>query len=252
MAASAARATESLKRADALQCSVNELQSKCKDLESQLHAAKQSTEDANLKAAERELQAKLQAEAEASHMYRQLKSEHAADVQALLVQVNDASAASAADRTSHASVLQELRSCQAAHAAALSEKDRVIASKQSEISEAEARFHSYKKHAEEESAAAASSHAQAYRTQEAAHAASVEALQATYEMQLRQMRATSQGAIESVGKSQDALTSVRCDSFKVNANLYICVESRARVAGFRQPPGRPPTSPPRRNGASHR
>jgi hypothetical protein len=209
MTASAGRAAEVLRRADGLQCTVNELQARCKELEAQAQAAKQNIEDGNLKAAERELQARRQAEAEASHMYRQLRSEHEVAMQALLVQVKDASAAAAADSASHASVLKELHSCQAAHAAALSEKDRVIASMQIEISAAEARFHSYKKQAEEESADAASSHTQAHRTQEAAHAASVEALQATYEMQLRQIRATSQGAIESVGKSQDALTSVR-------------------------------------------
>ena len=214
MTTSAGRVAEALRRADGLQSTVNELQAKCKDLEAQLQGSKQNIEDATLKAAERELQARRQAEAEASHMYRQLRSEHEVAMQALHQQLKDESAASVADRASHALVVQELHSCQAAHAAALAEKDRVIASKQCEISEAEARFHSYKKHAEEESSAAASSHTQAYRTQEAAHAASVEALQATYEMQLRQLRATSQGAIESVGKSQDALTSV-CGDFCV-------------------------------------
>ena len=82
MTTSAGRVAEALRRADGLQSTVNELQAKCKDLEAQLQGAKQNIEDATLKAAERELQARRQAEAEASHMYRQLRSEHEVAMQA--------------------------------------------------------------------------------------------------------------------------------------------------------------------------
>jgi chromosome segregation ATPase len=214
---------EALRRADGLQSSVDALQAKCREFESQLQAVKHENEEAEKHAAARELQAKRQAESDASHMHRQLSSKHEAAVQALQQQLKDESAAAAAERVAHASALRELESCHATHTAALLEKERVISNKESEISEAEARIQSLKQRLQDESVAAASLHAQALRTQEAAHTASVEALQATYDLQLRQLRATSQGAIESVGKSQDALTLVRFDSIDVRLFLSLCV-----------------------------
>ena len=206
--AASGRMSEALRRADALQATADGLHVKCKDYEAQLQAAKQAAAEAEKKAAAREVLVRQHTEGEASRMCQQLKSEHEAIAQALQSQLKDESAAAAAQHAAHARTLQEFDSSLAAHAAALAEKDRVIAAKQAELTEADARLRSQKERAKDEEATAASSRVLAMQTQEAAHAAAVEALQLTYEMQLRQLRATSQGAIESVGKSQEALTSV--------------------------------------------
>ncbi len=197
-----------MRRADALQVSVDQLQAKCKEFEAQTQVAKQATEETAKQAAARELLVRQQAEAESSQIYKQLKSEHEESMKALHRQLKDESSAVLAERSAHASTRRELDNFRDAHAAAVAEKDRIIAAKQHEISEAEARLLSQRQRFEEEKASTATSHAQALRVQEATHSSSIEALQATYEMQLRQLRATSQGAIESVGKSQDALASV--------------------------------------------
>jgi len=207
--ATSGRMAETLRRADDAQASADRLHAKCKDYEAQLQVAQQAAADAEKRAVARELLVRQHADAEASHMCRQLKSEHEAAAQALQSQLKGESAAVAAEVAAHARTRQELDSSRSAHAAALAEKDRVIAAKHSELSDAEVRLQSQKQRAKDDEAAAASSHALALQTQESAHAAAVEALQLTYEMQLRQLRATSQGAIESVGKSQEALTSVR-------------------------------------------
>ncbi len=208
LSSATSRIAEALRRADGLQSNVDELQAKCRKLEAELQAAKNTTEEMEKAAVTREAAAKQQAEIEASHMYRQLSSQHDDAIQALQQRLTDDTAAAAAEREVQASERRELESRLAAQVLVIVEKDRVIASLQSGISDAEARLASYKQRMEEESAAVAASHAQALRAQEAAHSASVEALQATFDVQLRQLRATSQGAIESVGKSQDALTLV--------------------------------------------
>jgi hypothetical protein len=209
LSSASSRLAEALKRADGFQASAEEYQAKYKEIAAQLQASKNAKEEAEKDAAAREVLLRRQAEAEALEMCRQLNSVHEVSLETLRSQLQDESTAAATERAAHASALKELDSCRNLNAAALAEKERVITAKQLELSETESQFRSYRERAEEAKIAAESSHALALRTQEAAHAASVEALQATYEMQLRQLRATSQGAIESVGKSQDALTSVR-------------------------------------------
>jgi hypothetical protein len=208
ISAASARLVEALRRADTLQASVDQLQMKCNDFEAQLQAEKCSAEEAAKQAVSRELLVRRQAETEASLIYKQLKSEHEEGMKALQQQLKEESSAVAAEREAHDSTRRELDKTRDAQVAALAEKDRIISLKQNELSDAEARLLSQKQRAEDEKASTATLHAHALRTQEAAHTSSLEALQATYEMQLRQLRATSQGAIESVGKSQDALASV--------------------------------------------
>jgi hypothetical protein len=212
LSSTTSRLGEALRRADGLQSRVDELHAKCKHLYAELQAAKHATEEMEKVSAAREAAAKQQAEVEASHMYRQLNSQHGNAIQALQQRLKDEVASAAAEREALETARLELDSCRASHAAVIAEKDRMIASHEFKLSDAEARLQSYKQRVEDESTAASSFHTQALRVQEAAHAASVEALQATYDMQLRQLRATSQGAIESVGKSQDALTLVCADS----------------------------------------
>ncbi len=216
MSSAAGRTADAVRRADTLQASVDELQAKCKQCEAQLQAARHAAEEAAKESVARELLVRRQAEAEASQMYRQLKNEHEENIKALQQKLSDESCALAAERAALSNARRELEASNSAHAAALSEKDRVIAAKHSELAEAEARLISQKQRGDDEKSSAAVLHAQALRTQEAAHSASVEALQATYEMQLRQLRATSQGAIESVGKSQDALALV-CDAMLIRS-----------------------------------
>ena len=230
LASASKRVTDTLRRNDDIQADVDSLQAKCRELEARLQAAKQASEDADKNAAARELLVRRQAEAEASHMYRQLNGEHENSIGALKQQMKDEAASFAADRAAHASALQELELSCASLSAAIAEKDGIIAAKEKELSEASVVIQNLKQTAEYEKAAAAASHTLALSTQEAAHTASVEALQATFEMQLRQFRVTSQGAIDSVGKSQDALTLVLHFCSLICGTLYVIA-----CAGFRQP-----------------
>ena len=237
MSSASGRAADAVRRADALQASVDELQAKCKQCEAQLQAARHAAEEAAKESASRGLLVIRQAEAGDSQMYRQLKNEHEETVKALQKTLSEESSALAAERAALSTARRELDSSNSAHAAALSEKDRVIAAKHSELAEAEARLTSQKQLAENEKSSAGALHAQALRTQEAAHSASVEALQATYEMQLRQLRATSQGAIESVGKSQDALALV-CDAMRFYSSACCNFPPQLdSTSGTRQPSG---------------
>jgi hypothetical protein len=230
LASASKRMTDALRRNDDIQADFDLLQAKCKELEAHLQTAKQTSENAEKNAAARELLIRRQAEAEASQMYRQLNIEHENSISVLRQQMKDESSLFAADRAANASALHELEASRAALSAEIEKKDGVIAAKEKEVSKASAAIQNLKQSAEYEKAAAAASHTLAMSTQEAAHTASVEALQATFEMQLRQFRLTSQGAIDSVGKSQDALTMVPFYFWSFDHQVIEC-------AGVRQQTG---------------